>query len=330
MPKLVKKMSRDFTIINNKLLRDGNLGSSERGLLVTMLSLPDGWSFSIRGLAQILPDGITKISNTLNKLESLNYLRRERRYKNGRIANWDYIISDEPMEDVDPVDPDPSNDDTPSETPSFFKKHDQYIEELDTENLNQAKQHIETPHDNKINNNQEINNQECINKSFYQSISAPAEKSETKAEKSKTTDGLIDKSQKSKKYLQEMKECIELIKYQIDYEDYIHPIYGNEPYIPVKELDEHIESIARTICNDRATITICGQEFPHEVVKSVLLKVNIDCLERAVDKVKTVDDIRNLEKYFLSTLFNEINNNHFTSNNGDRWAKYAVHRDLGY
>ena len=45
MPKLVKKMSRDFTIINNKLLRDGNLGTSERGLLVTMLSLPDGWGF---------------------------------------------------------------------------------------------------------------------------------------------------------------------------------------------------------------------------------------------------------------------------------------------
>ena len=329
MPKLVKKMSRDLTIINNNLIGDCNLGTSERGLLVTMLSLPDGWSFSIRGLAQILPDGITKISNTLNKLESLNYLRRERRYKNGRIANWDYIISDEPMEDVDPVDPDPSNDDTPSETPSFFKKHDQYIEELDTENLNQAKQHIETPHDNKINNNQEINNQECINKSLYQSISAPAEKSETKAENSKTTDGLIDKSQKAKKYSQEMKEYIDFIKYLINYDDYVYRTYG-EPYIPVKELDEHIESIARTICNDKATITICGQEYPHEVVKSVLLKVNIDCLERAVDKVKTIDDIRNLEKYFLSTLFNEINNNHFTSNNDDRWAKYAVHRDLGY
>ena len=157
MPKLVKKMSRDFTIINNKLLRDGNLGTSERGLLVTMLSLPDGWSFSIRGLAQILPDGITKISNALNKLESLNYLRRERRYKNGRISSWDYIISDEPMEDVDP---DPSNNGNSSKTPPFFEKHDQYIDDLDTENLNQAKQHIETPHDNKINNNQENNNQD--------------------------------------------------------------------------------------------------------------------------------------------------------------------------
>lgn len=141
---------------------------------------------------------------------------------------------------------------------------------------------------------------------------------------------MIDDSKKSKKYLQETADCIELIKYQINYEDYIHPIYASALYIPVKELDEHIESIARTICNDRATITICGQEFHHEVVKSVLLKVNIDCLERAVDKVKTVDDIRNLEKYFLSTLFNEINNNHFTNNNGRRWADYAVKRDFGY
>jgi len=46
MPKLVKKMSCDFIIINNKILRDSHLGSSELGLLVTMLSLPDGKSFS--------------------------------------------------------------------------------------------------------------------------------------------------------------------------------------------------------------------------------------------------------------------------------------------
>ncbi|MCM1508252.1 MAG: DUF6017 domain-containing protein [Ruminococcus flavefaciens] len=327
MPKLVKKMSRDFTIINNKILRDTRLGSSERGLLVTMLSLPNGWSFSIRGLAQILPDGITKISNGLNKLESLNYLRRERRYKNGRISNWDYIISDEPMDDVDPSEPDQSDAGNSAETPPFFEKHEQYIDDLDTENLNQGSQNIEKPHDNKINNNQETNNQEFINKSLYQSIPAPAE---TAVENSKKTDRLTDDSQKAKKYLQEMQECVEFIKYQINYDDYIHPLYGHGPYIPVKELDEHIESIARTICNDRATITICGQEYPHEVVKSVLLKVNINCLERTVDKVKTIDDIRNLEKYFLSTLFNEINNQHFTSNNGERWADYAVKRDFGY
>jgi len=60
------------------------------------------------------------------------------------------------------------------------------------------------------------------------------------------------------------------------------------------------------------------------------MKVNIECLERAVDKVKMTDNIRNLEKYFLSTLFNEINNYHFTSNNDERWEDYIIKRDFGY
>lgn len=311
MPKLVKKMSRDFTIINNKILRDSRLGSSERGLLVTMLSLPDGWSFSIRGLARILPDGITKISNGLNKLESLNYLRRERRYKNGRISNWDYIISDEPMEDVDP---DPSDDGNPPETPPFFEKQEQYVDELDTENLNQGQKHLEMPHDNKINNNQENNNQECMNKSIHQSIPSPAEKS-------KKTDGLMDG------YIQNIKDYTEVIKYQIGYDDYV---FGYNQYIPVEELDELIQMIVRTICSGKEKYSICGQEFPHEIVKSTLLKVNMDCLEKTIDNVKKTDNIRNLEKYFISTLFNEINNNHFKNNNDERWADYAVKRDFGY
>ncbi len=107
------------------------------------------------------------------------------------------------MEDVDP---NPSDDGTPSETPPFFEKHDQYIDDLDTENLNQAQQHIETPHDNKINNNQE-----CINKSLYQSITSPAEmtvENSKNTKKSKMNDGLIDKLKKAKKYLQEMAEYI--------------------------------------------------------------------------------------------------------------------------
>ena len=59
------------------------------------------------------------------------------------------------------------------------------------------------------------------------------------------------------------------------------------------------------------------------------MKVNINCLESAVDKVKMTDNIRNIEKYFLSTLFNEINNYHFTNNNDERWEDYIIKRDFG-
>lgn len=344
MPRLKKEIHKDFTVVHNAFVRDENLGINARGLLITMLSMPEytrngePWNFSIRGLASILPDGKQKVQTALNELERCGYLlRRQIIDEKGRFVDLEYVFSDEIMPEAIEAYKEKQKSKSNNNGSNNSGENDNFSASPYTENPNPKKQdtgnqYTEKPNpeksdNNKINNNQINNNQIRSDKSFNQSIPAPAE---TAVENSKTTDRLIDNSQKSKKYLQEMQECIEIIKYQIDYEDYIHPLYGRRPYIPVKELDEHIESIARTICNDRATITICGQEYPHEVVKSVLLKVNINCLERTVDKVKTIDDIRNLEKYFLSTLFNEINNQHFTSNNGERWADYAVKRDFGY
>ena len=83
MAKVKKKITSDFTIVHNKMLRDKNLGATERGVLMTMLSLPDNWDFSIKGLTCILPDGYTKISRALKNLEAKHYLVRERIYCNG-------------------------------------------------------------------------------------------------------------------------------------------------------------------------------------------------------------------------------------------------------
>lgn len=98
MPKLKKKVSKDFTTIYNTMIRDMNLGATERGVLLTMLSLPDNWDFSIKGLTSILPDGYTKISTSLKKLEKAGYLIRQRVYSDGIICDWEYTFSDEPMD----------------------------------------------------------------------------------------------------------------------------------------------------------------------------------------------------------------------------------------
>lgn len=71
MPKLKKKLSGNFTIINNTVLRDKRMGCTERGAYVTLVSMADDWNFSIRGLAAIMPDGVTKISGALKRLETL-------------------------------------------------------------------------------------------------------------------------------------------------------------------------------------------------------------------------------------------------------------------
>lgn len=74
MPILKNKTQGNFVLVAQRVLHDRNLGITERGLLVTLMSLPDGWNFTRSGLQSILPDGKDKITTALNRLEKLGYI----------------------------------------------------------------------------------------------------------------------------------------------------------------------------------------------------------------------------------------------------------------
>ena len=97
MPKFVKACRSDFTTFHNAMWRDKNLGLTERGLLGTMITLPDEWDFSTKGLSTLFPDGEHKVGTALKKLEKAGYLKREQIRENGRIVDWKYTYSDEPI-----------------------------------------------------------------------------------------------------------------------------------------------------------------------------------------------------------------------------------------
>ncbi len=63
-------------MVNNGILRNKELPLKERGLMVTLLGLPDQWDFSVKGLAAILPDGRDSIGKGLRRLEEMGYLSR--------------------------------------------------------------------------------------------------------------------------------------------------------------------------------------------------------------------------------------------------------------
>ncbi len=52
---LRNKTQSNYTIISQCITTDKNLGCMERGVLLTILSLPDNWNFTIEGLCAILP-----------------------------------------------------------------------------------------------------------------------------------------------------------------------------------------------------------------------------------------------------------------------------------
>lgn len=84
--------NENYTTVCNTHLRDKNLSLKAKGLLSMMLSLPDKWHYSVKGLEGICKESKNTINSVLNELEDNNYLVRRRRYCNGKISEWEYII----------------------------------------------------------------------------------------------------------------------------------------------------------------------------------------------------------------------------------------------
>lgn len=96
MSKIRKVYKNDFTIVSTSMYRDKHLTFKLRGLLGTMMSLPDDWDFSIAGLAALTDDGESSVRSGLKQLEKLGYLKRERLLDKGKIVDWVYHFSDYP------------------------------------------------------------------------------------------------------------------------------------------------------------------------------------------------------------------------------------------
>ena len=53
--------TRDYTVMSNHHLKDRTLTLKSKGLLSMMLSLPDEWNYTTRGLAAICREGVDSI-----------------------------------------------------------------------------------------------------------------------------------------------------------------------------------------------------------------------------------------------------------------------------
>ena len=89
--------TKDFTIMSNHHFKNKNLSLKAKGLLSLMLSLPEDWDYTTRGLASICKDGVDSISTALKELEAEGYLARKRfRRKDGSLGRMEYVIYEHP------------------------------------------------------------------------------------------------------------------------------------------------------------------------------------------------------------------------------------------
>ena len=90
--------NKNYTVMANYHLRDISLSLKAKGLLSLMLSLPDGWDYTTKGLACICKDGVDSICSTVKELEKAGYVQRRRlRNELGHLTEIEYTILEKPV-----------------------------------------------------------------------------------------------------------------------------------------------------------------------------------------------------------------------------------------
>ncbi|NBH34462.1 replication initiator A domain-containing protein [Clostridiaceae bacterium] len=91
-----------------------------------------------------------------------------------------------------------------------------------------------------------------------------------------------------------------LIKENIEY-DITRDRLGYDAEI----LDEILDIMVDTVCGTKPMVRISGQDFPTEVVRSRLLKLNSEHIKYVVDCLKSnTTKVRNIRSYLLTSLYN--------------------------
>lgn len=92
----------------------------------------------------------------------------------------------------------------------------------------------------------------------------------------------------------------EIIKDNIEYD-----ILVQDTHIDKDRLDEIVTLILETVCTARKTIRVAGDDYPAELVKAKLMKLDSSHIQFVFDCMKeNTTKIRNIKKYLLAVLFN--------------------------
>ena len=264
--------NRGYTVMSNHHLRNAELSLKAKGLLSMMLSLPEEWNYTTRGLAAICKEGADCIGSALKELEKTGYIVRNRlRDNKGKIVDVEYVIYETPRKPnlVCPHEGSPDTDCPDTENP-----------DMDNPGLeNQPQLNIDKSSNYPL--KKDLSNTDKSNPI----LSNPPTPTETRIGK----DGM------------ESREIYrQIILENIDYE-----ILAVDPQVDREQLDEITEIILDTVCTSRKTVRISSDDFPAEMVKSRFLKLNASHIQYVMSCMKeNTTRIRNIKKYLLAALYN--------------------------
>ncbi len=271
--------TRDYTVMANHHLRNRALSLKAKGLLSLMLSLPDDWDYTTKGLSHICKDGVDSISATVRELEAAGYVKRRRlRNAQGQLAEVEYTILEQPEA--------PDTSEAP-EGESSPKRENPVQGNPILGEPEQAEPVLENPAQlNTKKSNPQKQNTLSINPSFIPSGDAPA------------ADGLTDGWCKR-----------EDIREQIEY-GVLCDGHNRE------RLDELVEIMVEVAMNRSPTIRMGRDaEYPTAYVQQRFEQITSAHIEKVLDGIReNTTRVWNTKAYLMAALFNSVStlDSHYT------------------
>ena len=274
MPVFRVDKSRDFTVVAKCVFKDRSLSAKAKGILVEMLSLPESWDYTLKGLTSLFSDGIDSIRQGINELEKHGYIVRERkRDARGRLGGMEYVIYETPHKPVensidsaypksqDPTTEKPTQDSSAEEMPTVYKEI------------------------NKYNKNKSMTFE--INKnSFLPEVSEDLEECAP-----------VENS--GRKELSDTSRAREEIKKQIEYDVMVQRCQPSQ-------LDELVEIMLEVRMNLSPTTRFSRDEvYPTVYVQDRYSRLNAEHIEQVLDGIReNTSKVMHTKAYLMKCLFN--------------------------
>ena len=270
MPVFRVEKTNSYTVMSNHHLRNPDLTLKAKGLLSLMLSLPENWDYTLKGLSCICRENVDAIRTAVWELEKAGYItRRQGRDKKEKMTAIEYTIYEfpHPPKPKSPVLENPISDNPTTEIPV-------------SENPTQL--------------NKDRSTKDLLNTDVSSTYSIPFQK-EAAAPPERKGNGYTN--------MDAVRAYEEVIKENIEY-----PYLIQDKSVDKGMLDEIVSLMLETVCTRRRMIRIAGDDYPAELIKSKFMKLNsshirfvLDCMHQNTTK------IRNIKKYLLAVLFNAPN-----------------------
>ena len=276
--------NKGYTVMSNHHLRNKELSLKAKGLLSQMLSLPEDWDYTLKGLSLINREKIDAIREAIRELERAGYIVRSReRDEKGRLRGADYVIFEQPQ----PPTPDlPTLENPTLDNPTQGKPT---LEKPTLENPTQLNKDIQrTDLPKKEKSNTDLSSTHSIpilspNPSPCGGAATPPERKGTEAAAQSAVEIYR-----------------EIIKDNIDYD-----ILKQDMKFDGDRLDEIVDLMLETVCTARKRVRIAGDDYPAELVKSKFMKLDGEHIRFVLDCMReNTTKIRNIKQYLKAALFN--------------------------